>query len=771
VALASADRGSSTRRRSARPAAASRFRPAFQLVESKITPPKVRDGTVERPRLLATLRAEPGSNVVALIAPPGYGKTTLLADWIARQSASVLWLTVDDLDNDPANLLSYLAAGLDRISPLDPGMDAALAAPRERILATTVPRLAAEFHRLRRPCLLVLDDVHRLVDRTALDALFSLIEHLPPTVRVAIAGRARPDVRLARLRVRRDLLEIGQRLLALDDAETAALGAVAGHPLEEGEARALRERTDGWPAAVYLALLAGERDDGHIAPVFGEEGYISAYLRSEFESDLEDEDVLLLTRTAVLDAIPPQLAGAISGVAGAADRFRSLAHRSLLIEEMAGTAISYRCHKLLRDYLLTELERREPGAGNVLHRRAAAWYAATGNTDRAVEHAISGGDASGAAALVKAATLSTLYGGHATILERWLESFEDADFGRDAPLAVLAGWIHLLNGQPAAADRMADIAERSSYAGDPGDGTASFESGRAMLRAVMSRHGPRDMLANAELAVRQEPRESPWRTNALWLLGSAQWLLGNDEAADAALAAAIAAGGSAGATAALASRASLAMARGDWRAADAYAAEGRARLVQEQREEQLAALSVYAAAARVAIHTGDLVRGQEDLVRAQRVRPLASHVAPWFSVEALLELSKAYLAISDPAGAQVVVREAEQIVRVRPALGILNDRLLESRRQLAGAASTLAGSSTLTVGELRVLAFLPTYLTFNDIADRLMVSRNTIKTHAMNIYGKLWVSSRGEAVERAIELGLLEPYPILSPGHVSSSAG
>ena len=152
-----------------------------------------------------------------MIAPPGYGKTTLLAQWTARERRPVAWLTLDDLDNDPAVLLSYLAVAFDRIEPIDPSIRSALAAPRQRILATAVPRLASELHGWRQPGVLVLDDAHRLTDRTCLDALASLLDHLPPGFRVAIAGRSEPDLPLARLRAQRDLLEIGPNLLALDE--------------------------------------------------------------------------------------------------------------------------------------------------------------------------------------------------------------------------------------------------------------------------------------------------------------------------------------------------------------------------------------------------------------------------------------------------------------------------------------------------------------------------------------------------------------------------
>lgn len=743
---------------------APRLQPAIPLVEAKLHPPAQRPGTVDRVRLVRMLMAEPGPSIVWMIAPPGYGKTTLLAQWKARERRPVAWLSLDDLDNDPAVLLSYLAVAFDRIESIDDKIRIALAAPRQRILATAVPRLASELHRWGQPAVLVLDDVHRLADRTCLDALAVLLDHLPPGFRVVIAGRTEPDLPVARFRAQRELLEIGPSELALDEGETAALAASVGFTLSPDEIRALMVRTEGWAAGIYLATLARERGDvapGPLVSISGRDRYIAAYFRSELERDLSDDNVTILTRTAILETISPPVAEAVTGLAGAGEQLRTLARGNLLIQEIGGSGDSYRYHNLLRDFLQAELERREPGGTPELHRRAASWYAAAGNTDMAIEHAIASGDVDAAARLVTAAALPTFYGGHEATLERWLERFDTVVFERHPPLAVIAGWIHLLNGRADAADRMADIAERATFAGPPGDGSASFESQRAMLRAIMARHGPRAVLANAELAVSQEPPEGPWRANALWLLGSALLLLGEADAADAAFGDAVAAGKSAGTTAmvALAKRASIAMVRGDWETAEEHARQSQAELAKAQFDDLVASLIVHAIAARVAIHRGELTRGRDDLVRAQLIRPLASYVAPWFAVDALLELARAYLAISDPSGAQIVVREAEQIVRKRPALGTLTTDLMAIRRQLASAASTLAGSSALTGAELRLLPLLPTYLSFQEIADRLLISRNTVKTQAMSIYGKLQASSRGEAVERAVELGLLEPFP------------
>jgi LuxR family maltose regulon positive regulatory protein len=741
-----------------------RFHPPIPLVEAKLAPPAPRAGIIERVRLIRLLTAEPAASIVSIVAPPGYGKTLLLADWAAREPRPVAWLTLDDHDNDPAIFLSYLAAAFDRIEPIDGSIMSAIVAPRRRALSTAVPRLAFELHRWGRPALIVLDDVHRLVDRTCLEALAELLDHLPPGLRVALAARTEPGLPLGRIRAHGDLLEIGTSLLALDEAETDALTAAIGHKLTTGEVRELADRTEGWAAGVYLAVLARDHEDQGDAPMgdlSGRERYIAEYFRSELLPTLQGDDGMFLTRTAILERVEPQVAEEVTGLPGASERLRSLARANLFIEPTGGTQESYRYHHLLRDFLGAELERREPGTTNGLHRRASAWYAANGPIDLAIRHANAGGDVDGAARLITAATLPMYYSGRTATLDRWLEGFDEAVFERQPALAAMAAWVHILNGRADEADQMADIAERSTFVGRSDDGAASFASSRSMLRAIMGRRGPEDALANAAFAVSQEEPGSRWRGVALFLLGSAHMQRGDVGAADAAFrdsaAAAPAVGGAS--PIAVAKRSSIAIGRGDWRAAEAFARESRKILIDAHLDELVSAIVVYAVGARVAFHRGDVADGRQDLVRAQLVRPLASHAAPWYSVDALLELARAYLAASDVAGARSVLREAEEIVHRRPALGALVTELAEIRRQLGDAASTLAGSSSLTAAELRLLPILPTYLSFQEIADGLSVSRNTVKTQALSIYGKLQASSRGEAVERAVELGLLEPYP------------
>ncbi len=750
-----------------------RFQPSFPLVEAKLHPPAPRPGTIPRDRLIRLLTAEPRPPFVSVIAPPGYGKTRLLAEWVAREDRPVAWLTLDDFDNVPSIFLSYLAAAIDRIEPVNGSTGSAILTPGSRILAAAVPRLAFELHRIGRPALLVLDDVHRLVDRTCLDALSALLDHLPPGFQVAMAARTMPRLPYGRLRAGGDLLEIGRDDLALDLLESQALVSAAGHRLSPDQVRALVEHTEGWAAGIYLATLAGLRlgpSAGAADDASRRDGYIADYLRSVLLPDLTADDVTFLTRSSILEVVEPQVAEAVVGLPCAAARLRSLARANQLLGEVGGAGGGYRYHNLLREFLQAELDRREPELVPELHRRASSWYAAGGRTEHAIEHALQGGDLDTAAGLVTAGFLRALYGGHADKLDRWLRVFDDAAFMRHPPLAILGAWMYLLSGKPDVTEHLANIAERSTFSGDPGDGAASFESSRALLRAVMARHGPEDMLANASFAVSAEGPGSPWRTNALLMLGSARSLLGDDAAADAAFADAIEAGAMAGAMVAWANRASLAIARGDWSAAGRFAHESHGVLARAHLGNISAALMTHAVAARVAIHRGAPARAHEELVRAQLVCPLVSHAQPSFAVGALLELARAYLAIADPSGARNVVSQAEAIARRRPALGTLNASLAEMRERLRDATSVLAGSSALSTAELRLLPILSTPLTFNEIGERMFLSRHTVKTQAISIYGKLGASSRSEAVQRAIELGLLEPFPGLAPARRPASS-
>ncbi len=241
--------------------------PPSPPVQLKLLPPRRQPGIIDRPRLIGLLRRKPETPVVTVFAPPGYGKTTLASEWMTRSRRSVAWLTLDDQDNDPAVLLSDLAAALATVGSVPDSLWPTLTAPRGRMLAAALPRLLSGLALWERPALLILDDVHRIVDTTALDVLAGLANHWPRGFRIVLTGRAAPDLPLARFRAHRELLEIGPDQLALDEREVGALMDALGHHCSPEEIRGLTDRTEGWAAAVYLASLAHERHPGTTAAV------------------------------------------------------------------------------------------------------------------------------------------------------------------------------------------------------------------------------------------------------------------------------------------------------------------------------------------------------------------------------------------------------------------------------------------------------------------------------------------------------------------------
>ena len=737
---------------------------ALPIIEAKVHPVAAARGSVDRSRIVDRLLDPRAPTLVTMAAPAGYGKTTVLAQWVEREARPVAWLTVDAADNDPTVFVAYLASALARIGDIDGSLLGGTTLARSRILSFAVPRLLADIHRWPQPAVLVIDDAHRLTDATSLDALATFASHLPPGFHLAVAGRVAPRLPVARLRAERKVMEIDASTLALDARETAALTAATGWPLSTEDASALVARTEGWAAGIYLATLAharGEPDAGWTSAVSGVDEPIADYLRSEVGHRIDDGDMTILTRSAVLELLEPRAVAAVTGRPDAADRLEALAAQNLFIQAVGRDGRSFRYHKLLRDFLLAELERREPGMTVTLHRAAATWAAGAGVIDLAIHHALAAGDREEAAQLVATHGVAAFQSGDLVTLERWLGAFDTEDFEAQPQLALLGTWVFGITGRGDDAIRLADVAERASVAGMDAAAVRSFESRRAMARAVLCRRGPRIMLADADLAVAREPASGRWLTHALWLQGSAHYLLGDLDAAEASLQASTreAVAIDSPNLAPLTLLASIRLRRQDWAGAEQLVHEASRRLEQFGYGYLVMSLGVYALEARIAAHRGEVHAAREALVKAQLVRPHASRASPTYSVGSLVDLARAYLAMSDPSGAQIVVREAEEIVRRTPALGVLTDELLEVRRYLSGAATALVGSSALTSAELRILPFLPTYLSFPEIADRLSISRNTVKTHAMSIYGKLWASSRGEAVERAVELGLLEPYP------------
>ena len=352
---------------------------SFELLESKLHAPVVRHGLVDRTALIERLMAMPGPGVVSVVAPPGYGKTTLLAQWAALLGRRVAWVSADGLDNDPAVLLTYLAVAVDRVERIPPSVFRALAAPGAGVVV--VGSLVSAIGAMDQPVTVVLDHVDAVTNQDCLDALGELALSMPAGSRLAIGSRDALRLPAARLRAQGGIVEIGAEDLAMDDREAAALLKQAGLDLSGGDIHDLVERTEGWPAGLYLAALAMQAGSPRRDVVFsisGDDRYVGDFLRSEFLERVSPAEALFLIRCSILDRMCGPLCDATLSASGSGLVLEQLESRNLLVVPLDRRREWYRYHQLFKELLHAELKRREPEMTGALHSRAAEWYEANG---------------------------------------------------------------------------------------------------------------------------------------------------------------------------------------------------------------------------------------------------------------------------------------------------------------------------------------------------------------------------------------------------------
>ena len=737
----------------------------FELVISKLRRPPLRPGTVDRPLLIERLAWGDCRPVVSVIAPPGYGKSTLLSQWAERDPKTFAWVSVEESDNDPKVLLTYVAQALDEVEPIDQRVFDALASPASSVPGSVVPRLASAFAAMSSPVVLVLDDVHMLRNRECRSAVSVLADHVPAGSRLVVAGRADPPLRVARLRAEGKILEIGPRDLSLTVEEASLLLRNDGVVLVEDEVAELHQRTEGWPAGLYIAALAikAGSQDGKAGLAFsGGDIFMRDYLRSELLDRLPGPHVSFLTRTSVLERLSGPLCDAVLGTPGSAVTLAELARSNLLVVPLDRQGQWYRYHHLFGDMLAAELHRLEPGLIPDLQRRAAQWYERDGRPGEALEYWMQAGDADSVARLVAVLAFPAYQRGMVATAERWFRWIEDHGKAEDyPPVAVMAALAAALTGKPDDAERWARAAERGAFVTSLPDKSLSIQSWLALLNALLCRNGAGQMRADAELAAATMAAGSFWRAAATVYLGLAYLMTGDPGPADAlfenAITEGLASGETVGSSFALGERSLLAIADGAWDTGGQYLAQARELARAANVEDYTPNIILYVVAARIALHQGDKPRARAELAGAQRLRRALTYALPHLAVQARLELAACHLALHDLAAARTLCREIDQILTRRADLGVFARQARELRARLTQERGpSTPGASALTAAELRLLPLLSTHLSFPEIAKEMSLSPNTIKSQACSIYQKLGVRSRNQAVTRSRDLGLLE---------------
>jgi LuxR family maltose regulon positive regulatory protein len=703
--------------------------------------------------------------IVSVVAPAGFGKTTLLSQWAEHDGLAFAWVPVEEADNDPKVLLSRIAQVLDAVEPIDRRVFDALTSPGSSIAGLVVPRLGAALLSRTSPVALVLDDVHVLRNSECRAALSMLADHVPRGSRLVLSGQVEPPLRIARLRAEGRVLEIGPSDLSLTREEASSLLRDAGLVLEEQEVAELHRRTEGWPVGLYLAALYIREGApfGRVAASFGgDDLFVSEYVESEFLSRISQQERAFLTRTSVLERICGPLCDAVLEQSGSAEALADLARSNLLLVPLDRRGKWYRYHHLFRDMLRAELDRMEPELIPVLRRRAAVWCVQNDLPEPALEYSIAAGDVDTVADLMGRLVLPAYQQGRVTTVQRWFRWLQDrGEIGKHPMAVVLASVVSAVTGRPTEAERWADIVDRWQFGDGERPDDPPAEAWAALVRAVLCRGGVMQMRADADEAVRRFAAEGIMAPIASLCQGLARILSGDLDGGDASFADAVIiateAGAPEGLAEALSERSLVAMAGGEWSRAEVLADQAHSTLRQSGIEDSYATTLVCAVAARVALRRGEVETARQHLISAQRTRSLLTYAFPHMAVQARIELIRVYLALGDLGGARTLRQEVDELLRRRPGLGSLVGEAQALRDRLASEHGASApGASSLTAAELRLLPMLSTHLSFAEIAAEMFLSRHTIRSQAMSIYRKLGAGSRSQAVARSRELGLLE---------------
>ncbi len=417
------------------------------VLASKLRPPAERPGAVVRETLLTRLNEDQRARLFLISAPAGWGKTSLLRDWrLADTTSGTAWVSVDPGDNDPVRFWAHVITSVAGVSH---GFGAAvlqvLTAPGAGNIGTELPMLVNELAALPAPVTLVLDDYHLISSPEVLRSVSFLVEHLPLGFRLALAARTDPDLPLARLRARGEMLEIRADDLRFTEAETAALlNGTLGLNLEPTDIGALQQRTEGWAAGLYLAGLSlrGRPEPSAFIRAFaGDDRQIVDYLLAEVLDSLSAEIRSFLLRTSVLDRLSGPLCDAVADGQGAQRILEELERSNLFLVPLDTRRRWYRYHHLFRELLRHELDRTEPDLAELLHRRASAWHRAHGDNTEAISHAISAGDLADARELIVSGWHACFNEGLLETVESWLDRLPPEMVTQDARLCLVRAWL------------------------------------------------------------------------------------------------------------------------------------------------------------------------------------------------------------------------------------------------------------------------------------------------------------------------------------------
>ena len=709
------------------------------------------------------LGGDRGAALTVVNAPVGYGKTTLLRLWCIERPEAVVWMTLDAADDDPVRLWTHLATAVERLGQDLGGPALMRLGVRGAGVEAAVDEVMNGLVAYGRPAAIVLDDLHTVGSERSLRSIAHAIERLPPNVRVLASTRSDPAFRVARLRARGALTEIRARALAFTVDETHELMVREGIALSDESVELLVERTEGWPAGLYLAALwlrDLEDPDQGVRAFAGSTRHVADYLTDEVLTTLAPQTRDFLARTAVLERFTPELCDAVLGREDSAAVLAELARSNMFLVALDAREQWYRYHHLFGELLQLELGREDAAA---LRRRAAAWCRAQGLVEDAIEYAAAAGDAETVAGLLVENDRAFVWGGRLTQFLGWVRGLSSELLLEHPSLAAGGAVASALLARPEVeVQRLLAVAERarreraqlwSPYVEaivevtraaviERGDVGAAVEHARRALAAARAGADVLSVGVLASLAQALFFAGEPDETRRI-----AVQAIERPDAPDV----------PEGYVGNLGLLALLDAEQGRTESAEAWARQAisfaRRRFQTDSWTVSLAHLGLALACAA----SGRLDEAEREALHGERLRrsrqPTVGHA------HALLVLARVRVARSRLERAASDLKRAQRAIAGFPDPGRL-PAIAATVEQDLTMAREIAGNRLLveepSAAELAVLRYLASGLSQREIGVQLYISLNTVKTHTRELYRKLDVTSRADAVARAEALGLLD---------------
>jgi LuxR family maltose regulon positive regulatory protein len=743
------------------------------VAATKLHIPALRPGHLRRAELVEVLIADAQTRVSLVAAAPGSGKTSLLGEWHAdtREHRPFAWISLDTADNDPVRFWDGVFAALQTIAPgIGGSAQASLHAPGTTIPDHVLPLLINDLAELAEPIVLVLDDYHLIENGDIHGAIQLLVERLPGAAHLVIATRSDPPLPLSRLRARGQLTEIRAADLRFDVTEAGAfLNDVVGLDLEPDEVARLHERTEGWAAGLQLAGLSLRGREDHRQFIYsfaGDDQQIVDYLGFEVLDNEPPELREFMIQSSVLERLSGPLCAAVTGNPNAELLLHRLERDNAFVVALDSKREWYRYHHLFAELLRHELARTAAESIPELHRRASTWYRNAELVHEAIEHAIAASDFNDAVELITAHWYEFLQRGRQETVASWIDKLPSETVIRDPDLCLTRAWLGVNTGRLDEVDRWIEAAGHAAAERPETGELPPLESGVASLRAI---HRYMNGNVGAAVAAGRHALElerggaaSPWRPVGCPVLGLSLHWHGEREDASRTLTEAVriarASGNHLAAMHASGGLAAIEYERGDAASAGSRAADAIALAEEHDLAEH------WASSLSLAVR-GQLLDRPEDLEAADRVLVRATELARRgvASIEiaySLLALAGIRQRLGRHEEARRIYEEARNAVARCADPGILNERLVRAERAIKFSPRPRAtraggGGEALSESEITVLRLLRSELSQREIAGELHLSFNTIKTHTRNIYRKLDVAERADAVARARELSLI----------------